>query len=167
VPGLDLGLKRQPALLVRVYNALASREDLMDLRGLFDRQRPEQHGVDGTDGGGVRENADGQREHGGQREAGGSHEHPRAVREILPDAAERPEAAPLAMGFDRLRDTAESRERRTPCLEGRHPLPDVVLDGLGEMGLYFGLQLAIGARAAKETAKAREKDSQGGHDRSS
>ena len=138
-----------------------SIEDLKDFRRLFDRQGPEQHGADGPDGGRGRENADGQREHGDQREARGYHEHPRAVREVLSEAGEWPESAPLPMGFHGLRHASELREGQAARLVGRNASTLEFLGGFGDVRVDFGTQLPFASGvAAKETAQAREKDPQ-------
>ena len=61
--------------------------------------------------------------------------------------------------------TPPNVKRRTARFIRRHPLSDVVVDGLSDMGGDFGPQLVFTAGTRQETAKAREKDSQRRHDR--
>jgi hypothetical protein len=72
------------------------------------------------------------------------------------------------MGFHGLGDAAELTKRRVPRLLGCHAPAHVLLRRLRDVRVDFGTQLPLtSAVAAKETEQAREKDSQGGHDRSS
>ena len=72
------------------------------------------------------------------------------------------------MGFDGLGDAAEPTQRRVTRLLGRHTLAHVLAGRLGDVPVDLGTQFAFtSCAAAKETEQAREKDSQGGHDRSS
>ncbi len=72
------------------------------------------------------------------------------------------------MGFDGLGDAAELAQRQATCLLRRHALAHVLAGRLGDVPVDLGTQLPFTSRiAAKETEQAREKDSQGSHDRSS
>ncbi len=75
-------------------------------------------------------------------------EHPRAVHEILSEAAERPESAPFAMGFHGLRHASELREGQAARLVDRNALTLEFLGGFGDVRVDFGTQLALtsGAR---------------------
>ena len=128
------------------------REDLGDLFRALGRQRGEEQGVDAAEDRRIAENPNRQRQHGDDREAGRTDQRPDGVPKVLTQRGEEREAPALAMGFDGLGDPAESGKRHLTRLLGRHALPDVVFDGLGEMGLYFGLQLAVTAGPAEESA---------------
>jgi hypothetical protein len=87
---------------------------------------------------------------------------------MLSEAAERSESAPIPMGFQGLRHASESREGQATRLVSRNALTLEFLRGFGDVCVDFGAQLLFTSGvAAKETEQACEKDSQGGHDRSS
>ena len=72
------------------------------------------------------------------------------------------------MGLDGLRHAAESREGQAARLVGRNALTLEFLCGFGDVRVDFGTELPLTSGvAANQTAQAREKDSQGGHDGSS
>ena len=72
------------------------------------------------------------------------------------------------MGFHGLRHASELREGQAARLVDRNALTLEFLGGFGDVRVDFGTQLPLTSGvAAKETAKAREEDSQAGHDRSS
>ena len=146
---------------------LGTVENLMDLRWVFDRQRPEQECVHGADRGGVRENPDREREHGHQREARGSYEHPHAVRDIPSEAAEWPESAAIPMGFHGLRHASESHEGLTARLVGRNALTLEFLRGFGKVRVDLRAQLGVALLAAKPSEEPRQKSAQAAHDGSS
>jgi hypothetical protein len=70
------------------------------------------------------------------------------------------------IGFERLRHSAESRECRARRLSRRHALPDVVVDGFGDVRLDLGLQLTVTAGSAEESAQPRQEGAQRAHERS-
>ena len=102
------------------------------------------------------------------REAGRADERADGVSQVLRERREEREAALGAMGFDGLCDAAELAKRQVTRLLGRHALPHVLVGRLGDVPVDLGTQLAFtSCVAAKQTEQARQKDSQGGHDRSS
>ena len=145
-----------------------AREDLRDLFRALGRQRREQHGVDAAEDRRIAENANRKRQDGDDREARRADERTDGVLEVLTQRGEEREAALSAMGFDGLSDAAEPAKRRVTPLLGRHALAHVLVRRLGDVRVDFGTQLAVTSSAAAEEAeKAREQNTQAGHDPSS
>jgi len=98
-----------------------------------ERRRPQQHGVDDAEYGGVEADADRQRQdhHGGESTAPA--QHAQRVADVLPQLVD-PDGNPdRPRVLLRARDAAECFERRGPGVLRRQPAVDVLLDGALEM----------------------------------
>ncbi len=133
--------------------AIAERDEALRLRV---RQRPQQHGVDDGEDGGVGADAERQRDKRGGREPRGPPQHPEAVPDILRQRLEHREAALIAPRVGDLRLAAEiqsggaARRRRVEAAGA------VALFQHGEMEPQLLTELPLAPPKTERASGARE-----------
>ena len=111
-----------------VQAAPVAREDHDQPIGRFERQRPEERRVDQAEDGGVRADAEREREDRRRGEAGVLAEYAHRGDQILAECVERRDSVLIAISFLRLRRAAQADQRVAPRLVGRHARAQVVVD---------------------------------------